>query len=294
MEDGGVKRFSCWLLLAACLTLCCAPAARKDEASRPHVFVSILPQAYVVERVGGQLVDVDVLVGPGQSPATYEPTPKQMAALSESSAYFRIGVPFEEALLAKLQRSCPDLNVVDTRKGIELRPMVAEGHGAKDPHVWLDPRLVKEQARNIAAELERLDPWHAAEYRGNLRAFEEDLDALDRRIAAMLEPLKNRPFLVFHPSYGYFANAYGLKQVAVETEGKEPGVKRLGELIQLAKRERVTTIFVQPEFSSTNAEVIAEAIGGKVVPLDPLARDYMVNLEQMARRIRDALEPESR
>ena len=197
-----------------------APAGVTASSKPIHVFVSILPQAYFVERVGGERVSVDVLVGPGRSPGTYAPTPQQMAGLEKANVYFSIGVPFETRLLEKLTSSLKRLNVVDSRRGVELRMMTAAHHhhqdeevaddhdhaehaaGMPDPHVWMDPKRVKIIARNIHDELARLDPEHADEYATNLDAFLADLTALDTRITETLKPLKGREFFVFHPAYG--------------------------------------------------------------------------------------------
>jgi len=267
-----------------------------------NVFVSILPQAYVVEQLGGPHVEVDVLVGSGQSPHTFEPTPRQMAKLAEARVYFSVGVPFEARLLKKITATYKDLKVVDTRRGIALR--VTEkgheegtgergqhGHAAEepDPHFWLNPRLAKIQAANICEGLTTADPEHAAYYKKNLKEFQRKLDELDAKIAKALAPLKGKEFMVFHPAFGYFGDRYGLKQVAVEIEGKEPSARQLAALIDEAKHKGVRVIFVQPQFSRKSAEAVARAIGGAVVPMDPLARDYMKNLEDMAEKVGNAL-----
>ena len=292
------------------------PAGAKAATPDPkiRIFVSIPPQATFVERVGGTHVAVDVLVAPGQSPHAYEPTPKQMAQLAEARLFFGIGWPFEKRVLAKVTATNPHLVVVDTREGVPLRRMTAaearlddhgraaareDGHAAglpagasePDPHIWLNPRYVKIQAATICRALQAAGPAHAAEYQKNLDAFAEDLDGTDARIAAALAPLKGREFLVFHPAFGYFADAYGLRQMPVEIEGKEPGARQLAALIDRARADGVKVIFVQPQFSARSAEAVARAIGGAVVPIDPLARDYLANLEDMADKIRRALQP---
>ncbi|MGC9317416.1 MAG: metal ABC transporter solute-binding protein, Zn/Mn family [Armatimonadota bacterium] len=289
------------LCAVACVLLAGLSCRESPEEERPgalseptvSAFVSIPPQAYFVERVGGIHVQVKVLVGPGHSPATYEPSPSQMSALDDADVYFRIGVPFEEALVERIQASMPDLRIVDTRRGIELRPMEADnahaGEGRKDPHTWLDPDLAKVQARTICEELQDLDPQHADEYERNLDGLIADLDALDDEIARALAPFRGSEILVFHPAYGYFADAYGLKQVAIEMEGKRPTPRQLEAIIEDAQRRDIRAIFVQPQFSTASAEAIAREIDAVVVPLDPLARDYLANLREMAERIRETL-----
>lgn len=281
-------------------TVAAQPANAPPE--KLTVAVSILPQAHFVERVGGERVRAVVLVGPGQSPHAYEPTPKQVAELAGARAYFTIGVEFERGLLPRLRSSFPKLRVVDTRTGVPLRTMtgaeaVAEcdhGHdhgrhdhqGTPDPHIWLSPRLVKIQAQTICDALADLDPAGAETYRRNLAAFQTDLDRLQDLLEVALAGLKGREVFVFHPAFGYFLDEFGLKQVPVEIEGKEPTARQLATVIERAKAAGVRVIFVQPQFSRKSAEAVAEAIGGVVVPLDPLARDFTANLEEMAAKIR--------
>jgi len=284
-----------------------APGCRRDApagaSGRVKVVVSIPPQAYFVERIAGDRADVRVLVGPGQSPHTFEPTAKQMAGVLAADVYLRIGVPFEDALCGKIAAMGGGVRIVDTRRGIELHRVEAHGEGRPeqhpdehghdadelDPHVWLSPRLAKVQARTICDELCAIDPAGATLFGENLRSLEADLDRLDAEIAESLAPVRGRTFFAFHPAFGYFAEAYGLKQRAVEMGGKSPGARHIKRLIEQAKAEGVKVIFVQPQFSQSAAEAIADQIGGAVVPLDPLARDYLSNLRDMARKIHGAL-----
>ncbi|WP_456386966.1 metal ABC transporter solute-binding protein, Zn/Mn family [Desulfolithobacter sp.] len=274
--------------------------------ARITVFVSILPQEYFVERVGGERVQVQALVQPGQSPVTYAPAPRQMATLSRADVYFRIGVPFEKSLIPKLQRSVPHLSIIDLRQGLDMlsgdhdhKGLQNEDVHAKereksedlDPHTWLDPRLVKKQAALIRDTLIRLDPAGKEFYQQNYETFAADLEALDRRLREVLAPLTGQTIYVFHPAYGYFCRAYGLRQKAVAPGGKGPGPRHLASLIASAREDNVHVIFVQPQFSSSSARTIARAIDGAVIPLDPLARDYLANMERIAGRIAAALTP---
>lgn len=260
-----------------------------------HTFVSILPQAYFVERIGGEYVDIEVMVAPGQSPETYAPTPRQMSDLDHAEVYFAIGLPFENQLLRKIREIFRDLDIVSTQSGIALRAMEphGEGHehepGASDPHVWLDPIAVKTISKNICDELTKLDPAHQPYYEKNLTIFQAELDSINAAIADRLEPYKGRHIFVFHPVYGYFADRYGLEQTAVEIEGKEPSAKQLASFIDMARADSVTVIFVQPQFSTKTAETIASAIGGTVIKVDPLSRDYLNNLGNIADRLAEGL-----
>ena len=284
-----------------------APSAAAPAASLEpvRVFVSVLPQAWFVQRVGGPRVEVHVLVGPGQSPHTFEPTPRQMAALATARLFFTTGWPFETQVLEKARSIHPALEVIDLRQGIPLRRVTGdetgqggedkdEGHraGEPDPHIWLSPRLAAIQAARIAQALTTADPDHAAEFQKNLETLQEDLRRADERLAGVLAPLRGQTFFVFHPAFGYFADAYGLRQRAVEIEGKEPTARGLADLIEKARASGVRIIFVQPQFSAKSAGAVARAIGGAVVPMDDLARDYLANLEAMADKIVQALQPE--
>jgi zinc transport system substrate-binding protein len=267
--------------------------SERGPSDRIKVFVSILPQAYFLERVGGEHVDVAVMVGPGQSPATYEPRPKQMAELNKARLYFRIGVPFENVWMERISKANPNMKVIDTRRGIELLSMKAhhrhddEAHhhhrtGMKDPHIWLSLRLVKTQAQNMCAALIAEDFAHRSYYESNLRAFQGDLDKLDGELGEILKHIKIRKFIVFHPALGYLARDYTLEEIPIERQGKEPSAKVLANLIQRAKEEGIKVVFVQQQFGHASAEIIARAIGGKVVYIDPLAKDYLENMTKIA------------
>jgi zinc transport system substrate-binding protein len=262
------------------------------SASAPlPVFVSILPQKYFVERVGGEQLVVSVMVGPGQSPASYEPTPRQMTTLSRARLYFSIGVAFEDTWMKRIQAGNPALRVVPMQRGIALLPLTGPGGEptGMDPHLWTSPQRVKLMAVTIRDALIETDPTHRVAYESNYSAFIAELDTLDRDIRAILAPAKGKPFLVFHPSWGYFANDYGLRQIPIEAEGKEPGARALVRVIDLGRREGARVIFVQTQFSRRTAETVAAAIGARVVAVDPLAENYPQNLLRVAHEFADAL-----
>ncbi len=260
-----------------------------------HVFVSVLPQQMMVERVGGAHVIAETLVKPGSSPHTYEPTPSQIARLAQADLYVHIGMPFEAAWLPRIQAINPTLHLLDVRLGIALRPLAAHSHDedaaaahdhtALDPHIWTNPLLVKQIAATLETTLAALDPAHAADYRANLTNFINELDALDRDIRAELASVTARRFMVFHPAWGYFAAAYGLEQVPIELSGKEPSAQRLAALIEQAQREGVRVIIVQPQFPRKAAAQVAQAIDGTVESVDPLAAEYFATLRQLAHLI---------
>jgi len=261
------------------------------------VTVSIPPQVYFVQRIGGDLVEAAAMVPPGANPHVYEPRPQQMVALSRSRIYFGIGVAFEKAWLGKFAGINPRMAIVHSDAGIEKIPMTEDrheaeeghDHGAGDPHVWLSPPLVMLQARHILDALVKADPSHRQSYDGNYRAFMGELVDLDLKIRGIFFGREGVKFMVYHPSWGYFARSYGLTQIPVEMEGKEPPPRQLEGLIQRARKEGVKVVFVQPQFSTRSAETIARALGGQVMRADPLAANWAENILQVAEKFRDAL-----
>jgi zinc transport system substrate-binding protein len=253
----------------------------------------VVPIQSFVEKVGGQHVDARAMVRPGFNPHTYDPTPQQIGALTGAVLYVRTGVPFEEAWMDRIRSANPHMQVIDVRDGVELRAMEADERDGDetDPHVWTSPPLVRQMVGVIRDKLSALDPTHAAEFARNHDTFIVELDALDRELHALLDPLPNRKFMVFHPAWGYFADTYRLTQVPIEREGKEPGARALAALIEQAKQEKVKVVFVQPQFDRSNARQVAQAIGGVVVAVDPLAADYVDNLRRVGREFAGALQP---
>lgn len=275
------------------------------EAKQVKTFVSIAPQQYFVQKIGGELVEVSVLVPPGADPHTYEPKPRQMADLAKTLAYFAVGVDFEKAWIKKIAATNPNMRIVDTDAGIEKMALPAHHHeekgrnpssgmkkpahthdhsGAPDPHVWLSPPLVKTQARHIADGLIAVDSANRARYEENLAEFLQEIEALDTELKMLFAGSPGARFMVFHPSWGYFARAYGLEQVPIEIEGKEPKPAQLKELIHHAREHGIKVIFVQPQFSAKSAAMVAREIGGQVAAVDPLAADWAENLREVGRR----------
>lgn len=289
-----------WALLATLLGGWLAPHAAAGAVS---VFVSIAPQKYFVQQIGKQLVDVQVMVPPGADPHTYEPRPRQMVALSTAALYFAIGIEFESARLDKIAAANPRMAVVHTDAGIRRIAMTAGHHGKAhhhgeedrhggdglDPHIWLSPPLVRQQAVSIRDALKRVDPGNAAAYDAHCREFTARIDRLDVRFRTMFEGKRGLRFMVFHPSWGYFAHSYGLEQVPIEVEGKRPKPAQLAALIERAREKGIRVIFVQPQFSRKSADLIAREIGGRVVFADPLAEDWAANLQAVADEFQAAL-----
>ncbi len=261
-----------------------------------RVFVTIVPQKYFVKKIGGNLVDISVMIKPGANPATYEPKPKQMVALSQTAIYFAIGVPSEKAWLKKIISINPKITICYTDKGIDKLVMTKNAHGehdtdiVKDPHIWLSPPHVKIQAKNIINALIAKDPAHYYVYKKNYNDFIKEIEGIDKQLKELFKSKGNKiRFMVFHPSWGYFAKTYSLQQIPIEIEGKSPKLAYLNKLIRFAKKEKVKAIFVQPQFSTTNAEIIAKEINAQIIFADPLAYDWKANLLDVGKKFNKSL-----
>ncbi len=267
------------LLVAVLLISGCVNNAEKESDEKLNVVVSILPQKAFVKAVGGDHVTVNELIPPGGSPATYEPKPSDLALVENADIYFRVGhIPFEKSHADKFAELNPDMEIVDTSVNIELRyfgeheehsheheeETKQEEHAEEDhehegvdPHVWLSPMQVKKQVDVIAESLSQKDPQNSDAYKSNAENFKKQLDDLHDEIESKFEELKTDKLIVFHPAWGYFADEYGLEQIAIEQSGKEPTAEQLQQLIDEAKEENIKVIFVQSQFSKEIAESIA-------------------------------------
>lgn len=283
------------------------------NAGKLDVSVSILPQQYLVEQIGGDVVDVHVMIPPGASPHHFEPSARQIARLSETKLYFSIGINFERSWMDRFKAANPEMTVIDSTQGITRRSMTSHeahshshdnhGHGdnhhghkdshadhARDPHVWLSPVLMRLQAENVRDALIEHAPQHSELFHQRFAALATAINQLDSEILHKLAdiPTERRQFLVFHPAFGYFADAYGFEQIAIESEGKEPGPRELNRIINQVREQNITTIFAEPQFPQGSAKVIAREINGSVETLDPLAKDWLEGMRHTANKIKQA------
>ncbi len=272
--------------------------SRKEQpiaknADKPVIAVSILPQSYFVKKIAGDRVSVFTLVGPGQSPHAYEPTPAQMTELAKAALWVTTSVEFENALKPKIAALYPRMRVADGTKAIVMRTLETHSHegeaggaheeakGGPDPHVWMGRQGAKAMSAVIRDELSALMPESAAVFSANYEAFAQEIDGIFNGLAVSLAPFKGKAVLVYHPAFGYLLDEFGLEQEAVETGGKEPTPKALAALIRNAKKDGAKVIFVQTQFPVASAKTIADAIGGTVVPIDVLTADWAVNLQHI-------------
>ena len=305
MTKAGLK------LIGFCSVLIATWAVAGSVCAKVAVFVSLVPQKYFVQQIGKNLVDIQVMIPPGADFHVYEPKPKQMVAIARTQLYFAIGIEFEKARLKKISRANPHMKIVRTDQGIQKIPMATHYHrdekddhhagseshkdenhraaNSLDPHIWLSPPLVKKQARAILAALQEIDPGHHLIYEANYQNFFAEITDLDSELKKILSDKRGLQFMVFHPAWGYFAHTYGLQQVPVEIEGKNPKPAQLKELIEHARKNDIKAIFVQPQLSARSAELTAREIDGQVVSADPLAEDWADNLRKVARQIKAQL-----
>lgn len=272
------------LLLLAALAAGCTGIPDQQSGDQIIVAVTIPPEQEFVERVGGDHVRVILLVPPGADPHTYELPPGALADVAEADMYALVGsgIEFELAWKDKIAALNPDMLVVNCSRGIDLITTGTGGHIRTDPHVWLSPRNAKIMVENICQGLMKVDPANADEYRRNADAYLGDLDLLDGEITTALAESRVKKIMVYHSSWAYFTRDYGLEEVPIESEGKEPSPRRIENLIRQAREEHIRMIFAAPEYSTRSAEVIADEIGGTVVLASPLAKDYLANMRDVA------------
>jgi len=301
-----IKKLIIGILILTIFLAGCQKEIVTQNQDKLDVVVSILPQKAFVNAVGGDYVNVKELIPPGGSPATYEPKPSDLVNVEKADIYFRVGhIPFEKSHLDKFAGLNPNLKIIDTSVNVKLRyfweheehtheheeEMSEEEHHDEeiDPHIWLSPIQVKKQVDVIADALSETDPGNAAEYMKNAENFKKELDNLHSELELKFKELKTDKLMVFHPAWGYFADEYGLEQIAIGQDGKEPTAKQLQQLIDEAREENIKVIFIQSQFNKEIAESIADEIGAVIVSINPLSDDYINNLRNVAITIAEHL-----
>jgi len=269
------------LPLAICILVKpgCGPAEKESSGDKLRVVVSILPQVEFAAKVGGDRVEVSSMIPPGAEPHEYEPKPSQLTGLNSAHLYIQMGsgIPFEQVWMERMQGVNAEMPVIDSAEGIETLDA--------DPHVWLSPRHAQTIVANICRGLTQVDPAHRDYYEQNRDRYLEELKTLDEQLSRSLATAGVERFMVYHPSWSYFARDYGLEQLAVEVEGKEPTIQGLAELVRRARELEVDILFVEPQFAGRSARTIAAEIGARVAPLDPLPRHYADQLRRFAAQL---------
>lgn len=245
--------------------------------TKPVISVSIIPQKYFVEKIAGDNFDINVLIPPGASPATYDLTPAQIIEMTKSKIYFKIGhIEFEKNWLDNISLEYPQLNIIDNSIGIDLLENenndYGHHHGFIEPHTWMKPENVKIIANSIYEAILKLDKENETFYTNNFNLFISEIDSLHRKLFLQLQDVQSRNFIIYHPALTYFAEAYNLHQISIETEGKNPSAFHIKQIIDTAKSRNIKIVFIQKQFNQEKAKTIAHEIGGSVIPIDPL--DY--------------------
>ncbi|HPL62907.1 MAG TPA: zinc ABC transporter substrate-binding protein [Syntrophales bacterium] len=259
-------------------------AIPSDVSARLEIMVSVPPQAFIVEKIGGERVNVRVMIPGHLDHDAYEPTPRQLVSLSRADIYFKLGTPhfpFETRYIDPAAGRLKRLLIVNMSEGIGLL--------GEDPHFWMSPLPVRQAAANVARSLSGRDPAGRSVYEKNLNRFLQEVDDLDRLLLGMMKGMEGGTFIIFHPALGYFASRYGLSQVAIETEGKPPSAAHLRNVIRLAKEKRIRTILIQKGFDRKNAAAVAGEIGAKLAEIDALDRDWTRGMMRTAESVRKAL-----
>lgn len=271
--------------LACCVLLFCgAVALALAQAGTLTVFVSIPPQEFIVEKIGGNYVNVNVILPPGQSPETFEPSPKQLEDLSAADIYFLIDVPFEKIWTEKIREVNRRMKMVRTIDVAENNVSVD-----LDPHVWTSPANMKKIAKTIRDALVREDMDRSNYYEENYKQLLNMLDELDNYIKEKLSTRRTDYFIVSHASWGFFARDYGLKQIALETEGREAGPRSLARVLNITNEQEIRTLFVQAQYNTPVIKALAREIHGNVEMLDPLAGDYIENMMEVTDKIAESI-----
>jgi zinc transport system substrate-binding protein len=279
------------LLLAAALPFSSRISLHAGETAKPTVLVSVAPHKFFIEKISGGTVNVQLMVPAGASSHTYEPTPKQIISASNADLWFCIGESFESRAIKAFKVHNTKMQAIDLRKNVDMITAdPATGQccchaNSQDLHVWLSPRQAKIQASTIATTLSSCYPEHAGLYEENLEKFHEELNALDREIESILQPVSNRVMMVSHPAYAYFCRDYNFTQLSIEFEGKDPTPRQLNRILNQAREAHIGKIFIQPQYSSKGAKLFAKELSAQVVTLDPYAEDYLNTMRQIARAI---------
>lgn len=272
------------LLMALIMGGCNPGTVTKTGSDRLKIIASITPVADFIQQIGGDKVEVTLMVPAGASPHTYEPTTSQMVSVSEADVFVKVGsgVDYEEIWMNDIIDMNRDMLVVDCSTGVEI----VNG----DPHIWSSPVIAQQMALNIYNGLTGIDPDNSNFYLSNYESYITKLETLNSDIVSMFAGRENRNFLIYHPSFGYFASEYDLIQIPVEHQGKEPTPQVIQDCIDQARQYNLNYVYVAPQFATSYAETIAAEIAGSVLYIDPLPSSYISNMRSVAASIALELE----
>ena len=266
-----------------------------ENKEKDIITVSILPYQYFVEKIAGNLFTCEVMIPPGASPASYEPTPRQVMNLSNSKLYLLSGyLAYEQNWVKNFKTNLPNLEFYNTSQGLnliknEIKNHDDHDHGPIEPHVWTSPQNVKIISQNIADALIKIKPENKSIFLKNLEQFHKEIDSIDFTINQLLMAKTNRSFIIYHPALTYFAHDYKLTQIPIEQEGKEPSVKHIRAVADFAIENKIKVILIQKQFNKEEAKTLEQEIGGKIVEIDPLAFDWENEMIFIAKQLSENL-----
>lgn len=272
-----------------------------SSGSKQHhtIYVSIAPLKYVVEQIADPGTIIEVLVPETSSPESYEPTPKQIQELTSAPVYVSTGlIDFELTLEEKIRELSPNTIYLNLSQGIEVMPgdcghtthVPGIHYHSVDPHIWLSPKIMTQMGYKTAHLLSQLDPDKADIYKTRADQLAAQIESLDHYIKENLKDTKRRKFAIGHTSLTYFAKDYGLEQIAVETDGKEPSAKAIKHLIDSLQQLGVKAVFYQQQNSDATVKAVARELpGGRAMEYDPLAEDWLTNMYRLADSLRVVL-----
>lgn len=295
------------LLYIGCVIMLAGSCGSVDQSQqKPVVSVTILPQQFFVERLAGNLTEVNVMIPPGASPATYEPTVQQLRNLERSPLYLKIGfVEFEQSWMGKIAASNPSMKIVDLSEGIDLlsgelhedemhlHSMEAPGdhvHSGADPHVWMSARNARIIARNTFEALVTQFPAHESLFNRQMEELLKEIDSVNVTISTLLGPFAHGAFMIYHPALTYFARDYQLDQYPLEMGGKTPSPRHMQWMVDTGRDKKISAIFIQKQFDQRNATVLAREIGARVIRIDPLSPDWSSEMIHIAEQLKASFE----
>lgn len=271
-------------LLSITFLLACTNQSHQ-QLSKKTIAVSILPQKYFIDKLAGEHYNTIVMLPQGANHETFEPTAVQLTELSRASAYFYLGhLAFEQSLLQGLRESNTQIQFVDCSKNVNLLEGTCDhGHDADhihgvDPHTWISPTTVKEMVKVMVATLSEIDPSFSDSLKINSEKLYKQIDSLDSVLRETVKNSDTKGVMLFHPILSYMARDYGFEQFAIENEGKEPSPQELKSVIEKAKKANIKVVFVQMEFDTQRAKIVADEVGATVVMLDPLGYRWDQNI----------------
>ena len=268
-----------------------ANSQKNSDNGKIGVVVSIAPEVQWVEAVGGDKVNVTLMVPPGADPHTYEPLPSQLSQISNAKMYAEIGSPleFETNYMNQIKSANPNMLVVNCSQGIQLMPNSAENESdTMDPHDWVDPKDAKIMVNNIYNGLVQIDPADKAYFQKNRDQYLQQLDELDKNTTQLLKGKQGTNILIFHPAFGYYCKDYNLTQVAVMINDEEPSPQRIAMLVNIAKKDNIKIMFSEPQYNPEYMQSIASQVGGEVLSVNDLGENYLQNMENVAKAFSQA------